>query len=39
MKRAAENLQFEDAARLRDEILRLEEERKLDSQLAVGSGQ
>ncbi|MEE9161730.1 MAG: excinuclease ABC subunit UvrB, partial [Candidatus Neomarinimicrobiota bacterium] len=29
MKQAAENLRFEDAARLRDEILRLEEEHKL----------
>ncbi len=39
MKRSAENLQFEEAARLRDEILRLEDEHKLGSQLAVGSGQ
>ncbi|MFB0515619.1 MAG: helicase-related protein, partial [Candidatus Neomarinimicrobiota bacterium] len=30
MKRAAENLQFEEAARLRDEILRLEEEHNLE---------
>ncbi len=29
MKRAAENLQFEDAARLRDEIMRLEKEKSL----------
>jgi excinuclease ABC subunit B len=29
MRRAAENLQFEDAARLRDEIVRLENERNL----------
>ncbi len=31
MKRAAENLQFEEAARLRDEILRLEEEPNLET--------
>ncbi|MBA7595006.1 UvrABC system protein B [subsurface metagenome] len=31
MKRAAEDLQFEDAARLRDEILRLEEEHNLET--------
>ena len=31
MKRAAEDLQFEDAARLRDEIVRLEEEHKLEA--------
>ncbi len=31
MKRAAEGLQFEDAARLRDEILRLEEEHNLET--------
>ena len=33
MKRAAEDLQFEDAARLRDEILRLEEEHSLETSM------
>ncbi|UCH11707.1 MAG: excinuclease ABC subunit UvrB [Fidelibacterota bacterium] len=35
MKRAAENLQFEEAARLRDEIIRLEKEHNLQASIAV----
>jgi excinuclease ABC subunit B len=35
MKRAAENLQFEEAARLRDEIVRLENEHNLKASIAV----
>ncbi|UCD38816.1 MAG: UvrB/UvrC motif-containing protein, partial [Fidelibacterota bacterium] len=35
MKRAAENLQFEEAARLRDEIVRLEKEHNLKASIAV----
>ena len=35
MKRTAENLQFEEAARLRDEILRLEKEQKLEANALI----